>query len=62
MIVDDVEEVMTVEDRQIERDLPDRASRLDVGVKDPAHDLGLGLEDLDPRRPAVGRHHTPMAV
>ena len=39
---------------QVKSDLPDRQPRLDVGVKDPAHDLGLGLEDLDPSRPAVG--------
>ncbi len=33
------------------RDLPDRPSLLHVGVEDQAHDLGLGLEDLDPAGP-----------
>ena len=47
---------------QVKRDLPDRSSGLDVGVKDPPHDLGLGLEDLDPCRPTVGGHHTPVPV
>ena len=39
---------------QRQRDLANRQSPLDVRVEDPAHGLGLGLVDLDPRPPALG--------
>jgi hypothetical protein len=47
---------------QVVGDLADRLAPVDVGAEDLAHDLGLGLEDLDPRRAAVVGHHAAMAV
>ena len=47
---------------QFKRDLANRQAPLDVGSEDLAHNLGLGLEDLDPRRPAGGGHDAPVSV
>src|SRR6266508_2617073 len=47
---------------QLKRDLANRQAPLDVRVEDVAHDLGLGLEDLDPRRPATGGDDAAVSV
>lgn len=44
------------------RDLADRLATVDVGAEDLAHDLGLGLEDLDPGRSALVGHDAAVAV
>ena len=46
---------------QVVRDLPDRSSLLDIGCEDRTHDLGLGLEDLDPRRGRRRLRRPPVA-
>jgi len=46
---------------QVVRDLADRLAPVDVGAEDLAHDLGLGLEHLDPCGAALVGHDTAVA-
>ncbi|HEY5342510.1 MAG TPA: hypothetical protein VIJ66_02505 [Solirubrobacteraceae bacterium] len=47
---------------QVTRDLTDRVLTIDVGTENIAHDLGLGLEDLDPGGAAIVGANATMTV
>jgi hypothetical protein len=48
--------------QQLVCDLPDRQTPLNIRAEDLAHDLRLGLEELDPRPAALACNHSAMAV